>query len=177
MPFESFLRLISRLETQAVRFVVIGVSAANYYARSATEVFSTQDRDLFVPRDSSNLLAAWMASREEGYELWTGDEPLGEPIDTWLAERMVERRAATSAIHPDGITVDFTLEMAGFEFETVKQACRLFRVEATEIPVARLAHIVESKRLANRPKDRLFLETWRERLAEMLDEDESGQRE
>ena len=167
---DVFHRLLRLLAQHRVQYVVIGVAGANYYARSATEVFTTKDRDLFVPPDASNLLSAWHASRESGYDLWSGQEPLGEPLDAWLAERVVSNRAGTSALHPTGVAIDFTLEMKGFEFETVWNARRVFRVGDIDIPVARLSHIVESKAKTNRLKDRLFLATWQEALRDLLDE-------
>jgi len=45
------------------------------------------------------------------------------------------------------------------------------RVEDVEIPVARLSSIVASKAKANRPKDRLFLETHAEALRQLVEED------
>ena len=47
----------------------------------------------------------------------------------------------------------------------------MFRVEGVEIPVVRLTHIVTSKAKANRPKDRLFLETHAEALKDLSDFD------
>jgi len=58
--------------------------------------------------------------------------------------------------------------MAGFEFETVYADHNVFRVEGVDIPVARLEHIIESKRRADRPKDRLFLATHEEALRQFL---------
>ncbi len=151
---------------------MIGVWGANYYARHGGHVFATDDRDLFVPPDAPNLLNAWQAARDAGYELWSANEPLGDPLDLWLAERVIGQRAVTSAIHPAGVTIDFTLVMKGFEFETVWSERKLFRIGDVDIPVARLSHIVESKAKVNRPKDRLFLATWEEALRDMLkDED------
>jgi hypothetical protein len=167
-----FVQLLRRLAQRDVRYVVIGVAGANYYARSAAQAFSTKDRDLFLPSDAPNLLNAWNAGRESGYELWSGDEPLGEPLDRWLADRVVSTRANTTAIHAAGIAIDFTLEMKGFDFETVWSGRRLFRVDDVEVPVARLSHIVESKAKANRPKDRLFLATWEEALRNLLKDEE-----
>lgn len=167
-----FAQLLRRLAQQDIRYVVIGVAGANYYARSAAQAFSTKDRDLFLPPDTSNLLNAWNASRESGYELWSGVEPLGEPLDRWLADRVVSTRANTTAIHPAGVAVDFTLEMKGFDFETVWDGRRHFRVDDVEVPVARLSHIVESKAKVNRLKDRLFLATWEEALRDLLKEEE-----
>jgi len=170
--YKPFLRLLRSLAQRNVRYIMIGVWAANYYARSGAHVFATNDRDFFLPPDPPNLLNAWNASRESGYELWSGDDPLGEPLDRWLADRVVSTRANTTAIHPAGVAVDFTLDMKGFDFETVWGERRLFRVDDVEVPVARLAHIVESKARVNRPKDRLFLATWEEALRDLLKEEE-----
>ena len=41
-----------------MRFVVMGVSGANYYARSGGTLFKTRDPDLFLPPDPENLLCA-----------------------------------------------------------------------------------------------------------------------
>jgi hypothetical protein len=58
--------------------------------------------------------------------------------------------------------------MAGHAFDDVWKERRVFRVECVDVPVARLMHIVESKRIANRAKDRLFLETHAEALRQLL---------
>lgn len=165
---KPFVQLLRTLALRQVRYVMIGVAGANYYARSGAEAFATKDRDLFLPADAPNLLSAWSAAQDSGYELWGGQEPLGEPLDLSLAERVVSTRSDTSAIHSTGIAVDFALEMKGFDFETVWNERKLFRVDDSEVPVARLTHIVESKAKANRPKDRLFLATWEEALRDLL---------
>ena len=170
----AFDRLLGELLRRDVRFVVIGVWGANYWARSAGTTFSTQDRDLFLPLEPANLLAAWEAACAMGYELWSGAEPLGEPLDLWLAERVVERRAGVKALRRDdenNVEVDFTLVMAGFDFEQVWAERRHFLVEGNEIPVARLVHIARSKTLCDRPKDRLFLATYEEALRSLLPDD------
>src|SRR5713226_9022436 len=87
---------------------MIGVWGANYYAQHGGHVFATDDRDFFFPPDPENLLTAWIVSRELGFELWSGNEPLGAPLDLWLAKRVVSNRANTTAIHPSGIIIDFT---------------------------------------------------------------------
>ena len=53
-------------------------------------------------------------------------------------------------------------------FETVWNERRTFIVDAVEIPVARLLHIVTSKQSVGRLKDRLFLATHREALEDLL---------
>jgi hypothetical protein len=165
--FEELVRALSRND---VRFIVIGVWGANYYATSGGTLFTTEDRDLFLPSDATNLLAAWQACESVGLRLWSGNEPMDKPLDDFLAERIVARRALTKAMDDEGLEIDLTLEMAGFEFGDVWRERRVFRVEGVEIPVARLKHIVESKAKANRPKDRLFLETHAEALAKLIDD-------
>jgi hypothetical protein len=168
---DRFLRLAALLQEARARFVVIGVWGANYYARSASTLFTTQDRDLFLPSDVANLLLVWNTCRSAGLALSSGEELLGEPVDELLAERVVEHKPLTKASDGRGLDVDLTLVMEGFEFEEVWNQRRLFQVDEIEIPVARLSHIVASKAKTNRPKDRLFLETHAEALRRLIDKD------
>ena len=135
---------------------MIGLAGANFYARGGSAVFVTEDSDLFLPLDPDNLVRAWNCCEEVGLDLWSREEPLDSPHDRWLAERVVERRALTRATG-DGLQVDLTLVMAGYEFETVWDDRRRFGVDAVEIPVARLLHIVTSKHAAGRDKDILYM--------------------
>jgi len=93
---------------------------------------------------------------------------LARAAGAWLAERVIARRAAVKATDRSELEVDLTLVMAGFDFEAVWNERRTFVVDAVEIPVARLIHIVTSKHTVGRDKDRLFLATHREALEELL---------
>jgi hypothetical protein len=148
--------------------VLIGVSGANLYAPSGGSRFVTQDFDLFLPPEPANLLHAWAACDETGLDLWVTDEPLDRPRDRWLAERLVEQRAATRATGPSDLQVDLMLVMQGYEFEAVWDDRRTFILEGAEVPTARLLHIVKSKEAAGRDKDRLFLATHRDALEQLL---------
>lgn len=154
---DAFERLVESFRNRRVRFVVIGLSGANYYARSAGSLFATQDRDLFLEPNADNVLAAWQACEAVGLHLVCGDERLDLPRDRVLAERVVANQASVRATDGAGLDVDLTLVMVGFDFATVWKGRRTFRVNDLKIPVARLTHIVESKRQAGRDKDRLFL--------------------
>lgn len=176
MPFESadtaqLLTLLTNLTEAQVRFVMIGVGGANYYAMHGGLTFTTRDRDLFLPSDPQNERRAWEVCEQSRLQLWSGDEPLGQPLDDYLARKVVEQRALVTATGEAGLVVDLTLVMAGFEFDTVWAEHRTFVVDGVEIPVARLAHIVESKRIANREKDRLFLTTHAEALRQLFGDD------
>lgn len=164
--------LARALQEQSVRFVLIGVAGANYYAHGGATVFTTKDLDLFMPPDPDNLVRCWTASEMIGLDLWSGDEPLDRPRDRWLAERVISRRASVKVTDRAELVVDLTLAMAGFDFETVWRARRMFVADGVEIPTARLLHIVQSKHSAGRDKDRLFLATHREALEELLRREE-----
>jgi len=91
---------VAALNRRRVRFLVIGVWGVNYYGSGSTH-FHTEDRDLFLPPEPDNELTAWKACRNEGFELWCGDEPLGEPTDRILAEQVVSRRASSAPTATD----------------------------------------------------------------------------
>jgi hypothetical protein len=168
---DTLAQLLEALARDNVRFVMIGVAGANYYGQGGSTLFTTKDRDLFLPPDPDNLVACWRACERAGLSLWSGDEPLDIPRDRWLAERIVERRALVRATDGEALFVDLTLVMAGFEFETVWNERRTFTSHGMSVPVARLLHIVTSKHAAGRDKDRLFLATHREALQELLKKD------
>lgn len=163
-----FALLAGELAAGGVRYVVIGVSGANLYGPSGQAVFTTQDIDLFLPADPDNLARAWEACEKAALELRLHNEPLDRPRDLWLAERVVGRRALTTASGPNELYVDLTLVMEGFEFETVWNERREFLIEAIRVPTARLLHIIQSKQATGRAKDQLFLATHKDALEQLL---------
>jgi hypothetical protein len=165
---DSFAELVQALERAGTRFVVIGVAGANYHALAGQTLFATQDFDLFLPADAGNELAALEICKRSSFELTANDEPLEEPLDLDLAERIVANLATIRCWRADGLEVDLNLVMAGFDFDEVWSQRVLFTVEGVSIPVARLEHIVRSKRTAGRVKDRLFLEAHRDELERLM---------
>ena len=164
----EFETVVQALQERDVRFVLIGVWGANLFAHSAGAIFSTQDRDIFLPPNADNLLRAWQVCDACGLSLWCGNEPLDVPHDRFVADAIVLRRALVRATDDRDLQIDLTLSMAGFEFEPVWSERRTFIVGHTEIPVARLSHIVRSKAAAGREKDRLFLATHADVLKQLL---------
>ncbi len=165
---DSYLKLLATLATNNVRYVLIGVAGANLYTSPRQNMFATEDRDFLLPPEPENLLRCWQSFDSMGWRLWSGDEPLDRPMDLPLAEQVVLRRAAVQATSDEGLSVDLTLVMAGFQFDEVWAARRIFNLEGHEIQVARLKHIVESKRQVGRNKDLLFLTTHEEELRRLL---------
>ena len=118
----AFIDACRALTRDGVRFVVIGVWGANYYARSAGATLSTNDLDLFVPPDAPNLLLAWRACQSVGFTLWAGDEPLDSPQTSEVANAVVARRTLTTAMNGAGAEIDLTMIMTGFTFAEVDAA-------------------------------------------------------
>jgi hypothetical protein len=170
-PFSPLARL---LDQRQIRYVLIGVSAANLYGPAGQAVFTTDDFDVFLPLDAENLVRGWHACEDAGLDLWLANEPLDRPRDRWLAERVVERRALTRASAADDLIVDLTLLMEGFDFDTVWAERRTFIIDGVDVPTARLRHIVESKHATGRDKDKLFLATHRDALEQLLKRPDSS---
>ena len=162
--------LVAALNQAGIRYVVIGVAGANYWARSGHTVFTTMDFDLFLPTDPENALRAWQTAEGCRLELSCGEEPLDRPRDLFLAERIVERRALVRGTDGRGLDVDFSMVMGNFDFETIFARQRTFLVEGVPIKVARLSDIVASKAAAGREKDRLFLASHAEALRSLIEE-------
>ncbi|NNL85399.1 MAG: hypothetical protein HKP27_07085, partial [Myxococcales bacterium] len=141
---DPFANLCQDLHDAGVRFVTIGVWGANYYAHSGATLFTTQDRDLFMPPEPTNLLAAWRTCEACGLDLVTDSGPLDVPRDSTLARAVVDRRASTRATDGQAFDVDLTLVMSGFDFDSVWSRRRTFVVDDVEIPVASLSDIVAS---------------------------------
>ncbi len=160
--------LAGELHQRGVRYVLIGVSGANLYGPAGQAIFTTDDIDLFMPPDADNLVGAWRACEAAALELWLGDEPLDQPRDRWLAERVIERRTLTRVTGPNALLVDLTLVMKGFDFETVWDARRDFLIDGVPVPTARLLHKVESKQATGCDKDKLFLATHFDALQQLL---------
>ena len=164
----SFAPLAQALAEAEVRYLLIGVTGVNFHAHRAGVIFSTLDRDLFLPPDPVNLLAAWRAAESCNLQLISSGEPLDEPRDLRLAELVVEHRALTQATDERELQVDLTLVMTGFDFDEVWKKHTTYQLTDVEVPVASLSHIVASKAAAGRDKDRLFLATHAEALRELL---------
>jgi hypothetical protein len=156
------------LEAGGARYLVIGGMGINLHRVGAGPLVTTEDIDLLLPPDAASHRRATDALRAAGFELFAGDEPfvVGEGDDT-LVRGVVRARARVRAVK-DGVPVDLPLEAAGMEFEACwgRQVRR--RLGSVEVRVASLRDIVTSKLVLNRDKDRVFLESFRDRLAQLI---------
>ncbi|MBI5243234.1 MAG: hypothetical protein HY922_06030 [Elusimicrobia bacterium] len=167
MPASPYSAALKALRRNRVRFVVVGVSAINYYALDAGHMFSTEDFDLLLDPSVSNLLAALRVMSRAGFRLEAGGEPLGE-IDRRLAAKIVEHGAMVTAVDKKGLRIDLTLSAGGMPYAQWKKNSRCFLVDGVRVPVGGLPQLLRAKERAGRLKDRQFLKLYRAHLAEML---------
>ena len=66
----SFEHLAAILNEAGVRYVVIGVAGANYWARSEHTVLTTKDFDDFLSAQAENAVNAWRAAEASGLDLF-----------------------------------------------------------------------------------------------------------
>jgi len=131
----AFGRVVAGLDRARVRFLLIRMGTGNLASPDGTVVRALY-HDLFLPPDPQNALHAWQGCEEAGLELWAAGEPLGSPLDLWLAEHVVAGRVQVRATDRKGLLVDLTLFVDGFEFESLWPARRVWVIDGVEVPVA-----------------------------------------
>jgi hypothetical protein len=167
-PYHEVLRELTRA---GVDFVVIGLSGINYFAKDARKILSTADYDVFLEPTPENVARAWRAFRKSGFTVAVrkGDRmrALGR-LTTKMRDQVVENRQTLVALGPYQLIVESLLAVSGFTFKEMSQ--RAVWMKARELDfrfrVGHLADLLESKRVANREKDRLFLARYKRLLSE-----------
>ncbi len=165
----AYVEICGLLEKARVPYVIVGAFGVNLYAERAGLVITTMDCDFLLPMDAAALSKALGTLHEQGYELEAGGEPfLHEDPD--LIQGVLRARANIVA-RKQGAQADLALEIAGCDFPSLWKRHRKFKVEGGVMRVAPLEDILRSKEMAGRPKDRLFLETYRDALEKLLRDD------
>lgn len=161
-----YAEVCRRLRLARVPYVIVGVFGASLHAQRAGLVVTTADCDILLPADVKVLGRANRVLRGLGFELEAGVEPLPDDDPVVLAG-VVRARACLRAFR-EKAQVDLPLQIAGYEFADLWPKRRRFRLQGVEVNVASLEHILRSKELAGRPKDRLFLATYKDALEQLL---------
>jgi hypothetical protein len=159
---DPYTVVCERFNQQSIRYVVVGMSAINYYAQDSREIFSTQDFDIFIKPTIENVKKAVQALKGINYSLAVGTS---EFQDRMLKETVRDKRTIL-AVDPYGISIELILAVSGFVFNEMEKDASIFLVGKTPIKVAKLAKLLESKRQADRKKDRIFLKRFDALLAE-----------
>lgn len=161
-PFDEAL---AALAVAGVRFVVVGVGGINFYARRPDEAFATQDIDVLLHPSADALRQALKVLSSAGFTFEAGDEPFVDAeVESALAAA-VRAGALIRAVHVSGAQLDLMLSIAGFAFAELERDARGFEVAGQRVLVARLEKLLQAKEIADRPKDRAFIEAYRSRHA------------
>ena len=161
-----YLRTCRDLERARVPYLIVGAFGADLYARDAGCVITTQDCDLLLPPDPAILSRAVGVLMKLGYSLEAGGEPVDRDPD--LIQGIVRALGCVRAAKRD-VRIDLPLQIAGCAFRSLWKKHRQMKAGGVMVRVAPLADILRSKKLADRPKDRLFLALWEDALRQILE--------
>ena len=156
MKLPAHLSALIGLRKAGVDFLMIGALALDHFVPEAAAVYTTADCDILLRPSLANLLRAFRSMGRSGYALKAGGEPL-VGIDDLIIRRILEHKISVRAEKEGGMPVDMLVEAKGFRFEQWWAGRTSFRAGSSRIPCGSLAHVLESKRQAGRPKDKLLI--------------------
>jgi hypothetical protein len=159
---DPYLAVLKRFNRRGVRYVVVGMSGINYYAMSPAETFGTLDYDVLLEGSFANVKKAVEELQKLGLTLSVAGGIF--KIDQ-LREIVLGMRPIT-ATTPEGLMVELLLKVSGYPFSELARDSATFTVEGIPVRVGRLKKLLQSKRLAGRPKDLQFLKRYQTLLEE-----------
>lgn len=160
--FDPYTEVIHRFNQKGIRYVVVGLSGINYYAKDPSESFSTQDYDLFLDNTLENLKKATAVLMRLGFSV---SMRRGHFQPDKIKE-IVQRQETLVATNPQGVQIELLLRVSGYVFRELDQDAKVFLVDEVPIRVGRLRKLLNSKKIAGREKDRLFLKRYQTLLRE-----------
>lgn len=165
---DEWLLLCRALRDAGVPFLVVGAFGAETHFLRDANLILTHDMDLLLPPDRQTLAHALATAQQAGFDLSAASEPL--VWDDVILDGVIRNGITIQAMRNEQ-RVDLMLSAPGLEFDELWPRAREFPMRGVVLPVAPLEAILRSKKLANRVKDRLFLEQFREVIAEALERD------
>lgn len=151
--------LLTRFNQTGVRYVVVGMSGINYYAKKLSQMFGTMDFDLFLDPTLNNVKKALGGLEKLGFTIGTREGELG-PVDQ-LAQgklrQLVRNRVTFAGTTSEGLMVELLLQVSGYPFFELAKDAATFDAHGVPVRVGRLEKLLRSKKIAGRPKDLLFL--------------------
>lgn len=153
---DPYIQVIQRLNQQGIRYIVVGMSGINYYGRNLRETFATMDYDLFLEPTLRNVERAVHILTSLDFTVGSTEGAL-RPGDL---RRLVRGQKTLVATNPDGVMVELLLKISGYPFAELAKDAATFTIQGTPVRVGRLEKLLQSKKLAGRPKDRQFLQRY-----------------
>lgn len=156
------VRICEILNEEGVRYVVIGGVASIMHGST----FSTVDLDLVADHRRDNLERLARALDRLDAEIRTGDESFPMRLDVDTLERITVMLNLSTAFGNLDIAFESAGPLASFD-DWEPKSSTMAMSEGLVVHVGALDDLIESKRAANRPKDRLalpYLESLRDQL-------------
>ena len=166
-PINPYKKILSQFNKNKVNYLVIGVSAINYYSQDPGTMFSTQDCDFLVKPNPKNLVHALKVLYREGYKLESNGEQLG-PIDLWLASKIIEHGAMITARKGKSLNIDIVTNGGNISYKEWEQGRKTFKVGNLKVWEGNLPQLIQAKENSGREKDKKFLALYKIQLKEML---------
>ena len=164
MPPDPYAELLDKFNRGGVKYVVVGMSGINYYASEAKETFATQDFDIFIKPTIENVRKAISIFRKLNYSLIVNKSTLEDSSIT----KTVRQKNTILATDAYGIAIELILAVSGYTFGEMQSDATVFSVQKIPIKVAKLKKLLQSKKLAGRNKDKLFLKRFELLLKEKI---------
>lgn len=151
---ESLLNLWSSLNQGGVRYIMIGGFAVNFngFARF------THDVDILLEDKLENRIRFRKALKQAGVG------------DFELIETMEFIPGFTTIMLDGGMELDLFTSLPGYEkeaFETLFNLAPIANIEDVQVPFLHINHLIHSKKVSNRPKDKVDVEALEEIKSQM----------
>ena len=163
---DPYTEALHAFNQKGVRYVIVGVSGINFHAKDPSRSFSTQDYDVFIDNTLENLMKAVEVLSHLKFHLTTQK---GEFHLEGLKE-VIQSQTTLVAGNPQGIQIELLLRVSGYVFRDLYDDAVTFLVDEVPIRVGRLQKLLNSKKIAGREKDRLFLRRYEALLREEKEE-------
>jgi predicted nucleotidyltransferase len=165
MSIDPYSSVLKEFNKKRVKYVVVGMSGINYYARQARDVFATQDYDIFVKPVMENVKKAVSILKDKKFTVVADKEEFEEA----RLKEVVRDRKTVLAVNDLGIMIELILAVSGFVFDQMAKDAVIFNVGKTPIKVGNIKKLIASKKIAGRKKDRIFLKRFEAFLREEKD--------
>ncbi len=158
-PGDPYRAVLARFNRTGVRYVVVGMSGINYYAKRPSQAFGTMDFDLFLDPTLSNVKKALRNLERLGLTLGTKEGALGsvKGLTGEELKQLVRHRVTFVATTPEGFMAELLLQISGYPFSELAKDAATFDAQGVPVRVGRLEKLLRSKKIAGRPKDLHFL--------------------